>query len=411
MALFPSDTSQSPWTNPDDGVVYDFIDGIWVPQSTGGGGDSGGGSGGGGTNIGGGILGTFNLNTSFQFFQPWGCTAVSDPAIIGDTVVFTGHSYKDPREGVISTSTDGGKTWTLTSLKSFMGDAYYAHGSSVCAVDGYFYVAGHSGGSDTIILKSLDGLNWEIKPKPALSGIPKLFKFGGKLHLFAATTQSSYFYVSNDGGNTWDAVTPKTTYRNGPHIKIAFSDGSEIFSFGSYGNDSRGRGMLIKADGIMHDSVINTNFNHMVLTKNNRLICTYNSSTGSTINYYDNFTSGERFTDGNWSSTGQSVSIPPSGNIIHLSKIVNKDGDELIIGVGASSTGATLIASIDEGETWLKMAYETGTTTSSTNNYKPSLLNGTLGTEFPFTSLLQIGNPSGNVTSGVGIHNWIISPL
>jgi len=38
MALFPSDTSQSPWTNPDDGVIYDFIDGVWVPQTGGSGG-------------------------------------------------------------------------------------------------------------------------------------------------------------------------------------------------------------------------------------------------------------------------------------------------------------------------------------------------------------------------------------
>ena len=32
MAFFPSDTSQSPWTNPDDGVVYDYINGVWTPQ-------------------------------------------------------------------------------------------------------------------------------------------------------------------------------------------------------------------------------------------------------------------------------------------------------------------------------------------------------------------------------------------
>ena len=45
---FP-DPSESPWTNPDNGILYEYDNGIWIPQSVAGdGGGDGGSSGGGG---------------------------------------------------------------------------------------------------------------------------------------------------------------------------------------------------------------------------------------------------------------------------------------------------------------------------------------------------------------------------
>lgn len=45
MSIIFPDTSESPWTHPDTGTIYEYIDGTWQPQDPSGGGSSGGGGG------------------------------------------------------------------------------------------------------------------------------------------------------------------------------------------------------------------------------------------------------------------------------------------------------------------------------------------------------------------------------
>jgi len=69
MATNFPDPSQSPWTNPDNGIIYEYDNGIWIPQSSVGG-DGGGGEDGGG---GGGIL--LRNNTGVFTYEAWTGTA------------------------------------------------------------------------------------------------------------------------------------------------------------------------------------------------------------------------------------------------------------------------------------------------------------------------------------------------
>ena len=241
MSITFPDMSESPWTHPETGTIYEYADGMWRPQDpSGGGGNGGGGNGGGG---GGGNIGSFSLDwMRVTQFAPSGLVESCGPAKIGNTIVAAGIPRSWMKWGKpfqkFAVSTDDGKSWTYADcpIDTYKIDCLSEGGNGKFYAIAYFN--DHLSKRKSTILESGNGLDWVVVndlPRTDIR-IATLTFVGSNLIVTANVSSATYAWTSTDYGKTLQSLT-SMQYSSGYHLtsRMGLPDGGAVL-FTSHSN-------------------------------------------------------------------------------------------------------------------------------------------------------------------------------
>lgn len=248
MSIAFPDPSESPWTHPETGLIYEYVDGMWRPQDSSGGGGGGNGGGGGG----GGNIGSFSMNSRISQFPPSGLIESCGMAKIGDTIVAAGlpraWTKWNGLEGSFAkfaVSTDGGKSWTQVDCPV---EAYQID-SLTEGDNGKFYAITFFIGEVTsvrkiCILESSNGFDWTTVNELSNSlyknvKLATLTFVDGNLILTLDSGGATSAYYSTDYGRTLEYMSSMSLgYGYGISSRLGLPDGGAIIftSHSSYYN-------------------------------------------------------------------------------------------------------------------------------------------------------------------------------
>ena len=235
MSIAFPDPSESPWTHPETGLIYEYVDGMWRPQdsSGGGGGNGGGGSGGGG---GGGNIGSFSLDLMrVTQFAPSGLVESCGPAKIGNTIVAAGIPRSWMKWGIpfqkFAVSKDDGKSWTYVDcpIDTYKIDCLSEGGNGKFYAIAYFN--DNSSKRKSTILRSFNGYDWTVVnelPRTDIR-IATLTFVGRNLIVTANVSSATHAWTSTDYGKTLQSLT-SMQYSSGYHLtsRMGLPDGGAV---------------------------------------------------------------------------------------------------------------------------------------------------------------------------------------